>query len=159
MEGLDCARDFLAVVDYAHKPGALQAVLQTLREQNHGRLAVVFGAGGNRDAGKREPIGPRIAASWPIWWSSPTTIPRDEIPRRSGPPSGRGAADLPAEVVEIRRPARGDRHVRRLLGRPGDVVLIAGKGHESGQTGGGVTRPFDDRIELAGALIALGHRR
>ena len=71
LEAIERGQDFLAVVDYAHKPGALQAVLETLRRPG-ARLAVVFGAGGNRDPGKREPMG-RIAADPGIFIRSMAT--------------------------------------------------------------------------------------
>ncbi|RAV16203.1 UDP-N-acetylmuramoyl-L-alanyl-D-glutamate--2,6-diaminopimelate ligase [Mycolicibacterium sp. GF69] len=153
METVDRGQDFLALVDYAHKPGALQAVLETLRAQTRGRLAVVFGAGGNRDPGKRGPMG-RVAAELADLVVVTDDNPRDEDPAaiRAAIVDGAGAG---ADVVEI-----GDRRaaIRHAVAwaRPGDVVLIAGKGHEAGQTSAGVTRPFDDRDELAHALEAAG---
>lgn len=153
LELIDRGQDFLAVVDYAHKPGALSAVLETLRRPG-GRLAVVFGAGGNRDPGKRGPMG-EVAAGLADLVVVTDDNPRDEEPAeiRAAIVAGtRLAARNPAaEVVEIadRRAA-----IEHAVGwaRRGDVVVIAGKGHESGQTGGGRTRPFDDREELARAL-------
>ena len=95
--------------------------------------------------------------SWPTWWSSPTTTRATRIPPRSAPRSSPGRRGGPAQVVEI-----GDRReaIDHAVGwaRAGDVVLIAGKGHEAGQTSHGQTRPFDDRDELAGSLEALGSR-
>jgi UDP-N-acetylmuramoyl-L-alanyl-D-glutamate--2,6-diaminopimelate ligase len=158
LEPIDRGQGFLALVDYAHKPGALRAVLETLREQTRGRLAVVFGAGGNRDPGKREPMG-RVAAELADLVVVTDDNPRDEEPAaiRAAIMAGATAAPGGADVVEI-----GDR--REAIdhavawAQPGDVVLVAGKGHETGQTSHGQTRPFDDREELAGALEALGHR-
>lgn len=152
-------QDFLAVVDYAHKPGALSAVLHALRRPG-GRLAVVFGAGGNRDAGKREAMG-TVAADLADLVVVTDDNPRDEDPAaiRAAVLAGtRLASRSPApEVVEIadRRAAIG---YAVDWARPGDVVLIAGKGHERGQTAAGVTRPFDDREELARALDLSGAR-
>jgi UDP-N-acetylmuramoyl-L-alanyl-D-glutamate--2,6-diaminopimelate ligase len=152
LESVDRGQSFIALVDYAHKPGALQAVLQNLRRQTSGRLAVVLGAGGDRDRGKRNPMG-RIAAEL-----ADLVVVTDDNPRSEDPATIRAAilagaaeaGDL-AEVVEI-----GDRRaaIAHAVGwaHPGDVVLIAGKGHETGQTAKGVTRPFDDREELAAAL-------
>lgn len=153
LELVDRGQDFLAVVDYAHKPGALRAVLETLRRPG-GRLAVVFGAGGNRDPGKRAPMG-QAAAELADLVVVTDDNPRDEDPAAIRAAVIAGAARAgrrpPAEVVEIadRRAAIG-----HAVGwaRRGDVVVIAGKGHETGQTGGGQTRPFDDRDELAAAL-------
>jgi UDP-N-acetylmuramoyl-L-alanyl-D-glutamate--2,6-diaminopimelate ligase len=153
LESIDRGQQFLALVDYAHKPGALQAVLQTLRDQAVGRLAVVFGAGGNRDPGKREPMG-QVAAELADLVVITDDNPRDEDPADIRAAIVAGAAGGRAEVVEI-----GDR--RQAIdhavawARPGDIVLVAGKGHEAGQTSRGQTRPFDDRDELAGALEAL----
>jgi UDP-N-acetylmuramoyl-L-alanyl-D-glutamate--2,6-diaminopimelate ligase len=157
MEAIDRGQDFLALVDYAHKPDALRAVLETLRQQGAGRLAVVFGAGGNRDPGKREPMG-RVAAEVADRVVVTDDNPRDEDPAaiRAAVMAGATAAGSAAKLVEI-----GDRRaaIDYAVGwaHPGDVVLIAGKGHEAGQTSRGHTRPFDDRDELAGAIDALGH--
>jgi UDP-N-acetylmuramoyl-L-alanyl-D-glutamate--2,6-diaminopimelate ligase len=156
LEQIDRGQDFLALVDYAHKPGALGAVLQSLRRPE-GRLAVVFGAGGDRDPGKRRPMG-RIAAEL-----ANLVVVTDDNPRSEDPAAIRreildGAAEAggAAQVVEI-----GDRRaaIQHAVAwaAPGDVVLITGKGHETGQTRGGQTHPFDDRVELAAALEAL-HR-
>ncbi|MCV7285766.1 UDP-N-acetylmuramoyl-L-alanyl-D-glutamate--2,6-diaminopimelate ligase [Mycolicibacterium wolinskyi] len=159
LQPIDRGQDFLALVDYAHKPGALQAVLQTLRTSaaTH-RIAVVFGAGGNRDAGKREPMG-RVAAELADLVVVTDDNPRDEDPAaiRAAIMAGAVAAEGNAKVVEV-----GDRReaidYAVAWAGPGDIVLIAGKGHESGQTAGGQTRPFDDRDELAAALEALESR-
>jgi UDP-N-acetylmuramoyl-L-alanyl-D-glutamate--2,6-diaminopimelate ligase len=169
LEAIDRGQGFLALVDYAHKPGALRAVLETLRGQTGGqersdpgtstagRLAVVFGAGGNRDAGKREPMG-TVAAELADLVVVTDDNPRDEDPAaiRAAIMAGATAAGR-AEVMEI-----GDRReaidYAVAWARPGDAVLIAGKGHEAGQTSHGHTRPFDDRQELAAALEALGTR-
>lgn len=159
LEVIERGQDFLAVVDYAHKPGALRAVLETLRRPD-ARLAVVFGAGGNRDPGKREPMG-RVAAEFADLVVITDDNPRDEDPAtiRAAIAAGAGAAGrtgdgAPAELVEI-----GDRRsaIAHAVGwaRRGDVVVIAGKGHETGQTIAGQTRPFDDRAELARALETI----
>jgi len=154
LEAVDRGQDFLALVDYAHKPGALSAVLQTLRGQNSGRLAVVFGAGGDRDPGKRAPMG-AVAAELADLVVVTDDNPRSEDPAaiRAAIVAGAATAGGSAEVVEI-----GDRRaaIAHAVGwaRTGDVVLIAGKGHETGQTAGGQTRPFDDRAELAELLDA-----
>jgi UDP-N-acetylmuramoyl-L-alanyl-D-glutamate--2,6-diaminopimelate ligase len=154
LEPIDRGQGFLALVDYAHKPGALRAVLETLRAQSGGRLAVVFGAGGNRDPGKREPMG-RVAAELADLVVVTDDNPRDEEPAAIRAAIIAGAQGGPAQVVEI-----GDR--REAIdhavawAKPGDVVLIAGKGHETGQTSHGHTRPFDDREELARSLEVHG---
>jgi UDP-N-acetylmuramoyl-L-alanyl-D-glutamate--2,6-diaminopimelate ligase len=157
LEAVDRGQPFLALVDYAHKPGALRAVLETLRAQSAGRLAVVFGAGGNRDQGKREPMG-RVAAELADLVVVTDDNPRDEDPAVIRATILAGTAGTGAEVVEV-----GDRraaidHAVAWAGAD-DIVLIAGKGHEAGQTSHGQTRPFDDRDELSAALDALGARR
>jgi UDP-N-acetylmuramoyl-L-alanyl-D-glutamate--2,6-diaminopimelate ligase len=157
LEAIDRGQGFLALVDYAHKPGALRAVLATLRGQSSGRVAVVFGAGGNRDPGKRAPMG-AVAAELADLVVVTDDNPRDEDPAaiRAAITAGAIAAGG-AEVLDI-----GDRRdaIDHAVAwaRPGDVVLIAGKGHEAGQTSAGRTRPFDDRDELALALEALRSR-
>ena len=149
LEVVDRGQSFLAVVDYAHKPGALRAVLETLRPRT-GRLAVVFGAGGNRDAGKREAMG-RVAAELADLVVVTDDNPRDEDPAAIRAAILSGTGHPGRGVVEI-----GDRRTAIEYAvdwaHPGDVVVIAGKGHERGQTAAGVTRPFDDREELARAL-------
>src|SRR6185436_10569997 len=95
LEPVDRGQDFLALVDYAHKPGALRAVLETLREQTTGRVAVVFGAGGNRDPGKREPMG-RVAAEL-----ADLVVVTDDNPRDEDP------ATIRATIVAAARAAAG----------------------------------------------------
>ncbi|WP_246540746.1 UDP-N-acetylmuramoyl-L-alanyl-D-glutamate--2,6-diaminopimelate ligase [Mycobacterium spongiae] len=158
LEQIDRGQDFLALVDYAHKPGALRAVLTTLRHRDR-RLAVVFGAGGDRDPGKRGPMG-KIAAEL-----ADLVVITDDNPRSEDPAAIRGEilggaaeASATAQVVEIADRGAAIRHAVAWA-RPGDVVLIAGKGHETGQRSGGHVRPFDDRVELAEALAALEAQR
>ncbi|WP_373693487.1 UDP-N-acetylmuramoyl-L-alanyl-D-glutamate--2,6-diaminopimelate ligase [[Mycobacterium] burgundiense] len=155
LEPVEAGQDFLALVDYAHKPGALRAVLETLRAQRGaGRVAVVFGAGGNRDAGKRAPMG-QVAAELADLVVVTDDNPRDEDPAviRAAVLAGARAAGAAAEIVEVGDRRAAIEHAVRWA-RAGDVVLIAGKGHETGQTAAGVTVPFDDREQLAAALAA-----
>jgi UDP-N-acetylmuramoyl-L-alanyl-D-glutamate--2,6-diaminopimelate ligase len=158
LEDIDRGQDFLALVDYAHKPGALRAVLTALARPDR-RLAVVFGAGGERDPGKRAPMG-EIAAELADLVVVTDDNPRGEDPaaiRReimAGATAGGGAAVL----VEIADRRAAIEHAVAWAG-PGDVVLVAGKGHETGQRGATETRPFDDRVELAQALEAVRPRR
>ena len=151
LEEIDRGQDFLALVDYAHKPEALRAVLTTLQDPGR-RLAVVFGAGGDRDPGKRTAMG-AVAAEL-----ADLVVVTDDNPRSEDPAAirreiltGAGEAGTKAEVVEIGDRGEAIRHAVNWAG-PGDVVLIAGKGHETGQRTGDVVRPFDDRVELARAL-------
>ncbi|MFI7668959.1 Mur ligase family protein [Nocardia sp. NPDC049526] len=182
MQRVERGQDFLAIVDYAHKPAAVESVIATLRghlaagatgpeaERNHaghrerrksdtaadtgGRLAVVVGAGGDRDAGKRPLMGAAGARGADL------LIITDDNPRSEDPAAIRAALRLGALAVpeaergEVRE--IGDRAAAIAAAvdwaRPGDVVLVAGKGHEAGQEIQGVKHPFDDREVLAAAL-------
>ncbi len=137
-------------VDYAHTPDGLQTVLQALRPHTAGRLIVVFGCGGDRDKGKR-PIMGQIAASM-----ADVAILTDDNPRSEDPAAIR--AEVMAGVIHDRGRLieMGDRRdaIRQAVGMmgDGDVVVVAGKGHEQGQIVGGITHPFDDATEAAKAL-------
>ncbi|MGF1623892.1 MAG: UDP-N-acetylmuramoyl-L-alanyl-D-glutamate--2,6-diaminopimelate ligase [Alphaproteobacteria bacterium] len=134
------------IVDYAHKPEALQAALQALRAHAPGRLIVVFGCGGDRDTVKRPMMG-AIAARL-----ADLPIVTDDNPRTEEPAAIRASivAACP-DATEIGD--RADAITTAIeLAAPGDLVLIAGKGHETGQTAKGVTRPFDDRLVARQAI-------
>ncbi len=136
----------LAVVDYAHKPEALEAALAGLRPFATGRLICVFGCGGDRDRGKR-PIMGSIATS-----NADIVIVTDDNPRTEHP------ASIRAEILAAAPGAReiGDRAeaIRAAVGmlQPGDVVVVAGKGHETGQIVGQTVIPFSDHDCLGEAL-------
>lgn len=136
----------LAVVDYAHKPEALEAALVGLRPFATGRLICVFGCGGDRDRGKR-PIMGRIAAE-----NADIVIVTDDNPRTEEP------AAIRAEIMAGATGAReiGDRaeaiRAAAALMQPGDVVVVAGKGHETGQIVGETIIPFSDHDCLGAAL-------
>jgi UDP-N-acetylmuramoyl-L-alanyl-D-glutamate--2,6-diaminopimelate ligase len=139
----------LGVVDYAHKPEALAAALDACRPFATGRLICVFGCGGDRDRGKR-PIMGRIAAE-----KSDVVIVTDDNPRTETASAIRvevlaGAAG----ATEIGDRAEAIRSAVAMMG-PGDVVLVAGKGHETGQIVGETVLPFSDHDVLAEALGAL----
>lgn len=152
-EAVDVGQPFTLVVDYAHTPDGLENVLLTARalaRASGGRVIAVFGAGGDRDRGKRPEMG-RIASEL-----ADIAIVTSDNPRSEQPES------IIAEVVagtkakvEIER-ERGAAIARAVgLARAGDVVVVAGKGHEQGQEVAGVTHPFDDRLVAAEALRAL----
>lgn len=133
-------------VDYAHTPDGLETVLKALRPHATGRLIVVFGAGGDRDRAKRPLMG-EIAGRL-----ADVAIVTDDNPRSEDPAAIRRAVrEGCPDALEI-----GDRRaaIRAAVEqmRDGDVVIIAGKGHEQGQIVGGVTHPFDDATEAAEAL-------
>ncbi len=157
LEQVAAGQDHTLVVDYAHKPDALEAVLATLRPLTDGQVVVVVGAGGDRDTTKRPVMG-EIAARL-----ADVVIVTDDNPRTEDPAAIRaavlaGTRGGSAEVLEV-----GDRRlaireaVRRA--RPGDVVLVAGKGHESGQEVDGVVHPFDDRRVAAEEVRAVRAER
>ena len=156
LERVDAGQPFLAVVDYAHKPDAVTAALTALRPQTAGRLLIVLGAGGDRDPGKRPLMG-EIAARL-----ADVLVVTDDNPRSEDPAAIRsavlaGAAEVPAaERAETHE--EGDRRAAiRLavsLAGPGDVLVVAGKGHETGQEVHGTVHPFDDRDVLREELSA-----
>ncbi|MGI8881820.1 MAG: UDP-N-acetylmuramoyl-L-alanyl-D-glutamate--2,6-diaminopimelate ligase [Jatrophihabitans sp.] len=152
MERVDCGQPFLAIVDYAHKPAAVAAAVQTLRPLTPGRLITVLGCGGDRDRMKRPVMG-AVAAQ-----GSDLLIVTDDNPRTEDPATIRaamlaGAAEAApsAEVRDIGDRAEAIAAAVRTA-RAGDTVLVAGKGHEPGQEIAGVLHPFDDRVELRRAL-------
>nr|WP_236719099.1 UDP-N-acetylmuramoyl-L-alanyl-D-glutamate--2,6-diaminopimelate ligase [Wenjunlia vitaminophila] len=161
LERVDAGQPFLAVVDYAHKTDAVESVLRTLRGVTKGALHVVVGCGGDRDPHKRGPMGAAAArlADTAVFTSD---NPRSEDPLAILSAMLAGAAGVPAHergavLVDGDRAAAIATAVARA--RPGDTVLVAGKGHEQGQETAGVTRPFDDRQVLREAIEARCDRR
>ncbi len=153
-EAIDEGQDFAVVVDYSHKPDALAAVLRAARALGDGRLTVVFGAGGDRDRIEATRDGACRAAARGL---------RDRDERQ---PALRGSARdhrrgrCRAQERTSRSIPTGVRRSRRRSTRAeaGDVVVIAGKGHEQGQEIAGVVHPFDDREVARAALRALTER-
>jgi UDP-N-acetylmuramoyl-L-alanyl-D-glutamate--2,6-diaminopimelate ligase len=156
MERVELGQEFAAVVDYAHKPDAVTAVLSALRPVTAGRLIVVIGAGGDRDQGKRQLMGAAAAELADL------VIVTDDNPRGENPASIRaavldGAAGGPGAAIEIGDRAEAIAHAVTIAHR-GDTVVVAGKGHESGQEIAGVVHPFDDRDVLTAAITELNGR-
>ncbi|MBO3745443.1 UDP-N-acetylmuramoyl-L-alanyl-D-glutamate--2,6-diaminopimelate ligase [Streptosporangiaceae bacterium NEAU-GS5] len=154
MERVPGGDGFEVIVDYAHKPGAVESVLGSLRSVTEGRLTVVIGCGGDRDRGKRPLMGEAAArlADLAIFTSD---NPRTEDPLAILSAMMDGALGVPAAerahvVVEPDRAAAIELAVSRA--RNGDVVVVAGKGHEQGQYVAGEVIPFDDREVVAEAL-------
>ncbi len=136
----------IAVVDYAHKPEALDAALDALRPFATGKLICVFGCGGNRDTGKRPVMG-AIAAR-----KADVVIVTDDNPRNEQPGDIRAAVLSAAPgAMEIGDRAEAIRAGVAMLGA-GDVLLVAGKGHEAGQIIGDVTVPFSDHEQIQAAI-------
>jgi UDP-N-acetylmuramoyl-L-alanyl-D-glutamate--2,6-diaminopimelate ligase len=154
-EPVDEGQDFGVLVDYAHTPEALENVLRAAREVTRGRLHVVFGAGGDRDRGKR-----------PLMGAAARRLADRVIVTSDNPRSEEPEAIVDAIMEGAGRGAEREIDRRRAIAlaidtaEPGDVVVIAGKGHEQGQEfANGRKEPFDDVTEARNALRArLGAR-
>src|SRR5699024_4433712 len=162
MQAVDAGQPFLAVVDYAHKPGAVAAVVRTLSDylpSPTGRIGIVLGAGGNRDHDKRPMMGEEAAKV------ADAVFVTDDNPRDEEP------APIRSMILDgVRKAAKGrDANGEKVFyddfpgranairaavawARPGDAIVVAGKGHETGQEGRGEIHPFSDLEELAAAL-------
>jgi len=152
LEMVDCGQDFTVLVDYAHKPDALANVLATLREIAMGRIILVFGCGGDRDRGKRPRMG-HIAKKYSNYFVITSDNSRSERTQDI-------IAEIEAGVGECSYYCtQPDRTLAIGLAianaRPGDVVLIAGKGHETYQIIGSTIAPYDDREQARQALREL----
>lgn len=146
LEPMGTAQGALGLVDYAHKPEALAHALDALRPYTSGRLICVFGCGGDRDAGKRPLMG-AIAAE-----KADHVIVTDDNPRSENPATIRAAILAAAPGArEIGDRAEAIRTAVAMLA-PGDVLIVAGKGHETGQIIGEKTLPFSDSAVLSAAL-------
>jgi UDP-N-acetylmuramoyl-L-alanyl-D-glutamate--2,6-diaminopimelate ligase len=150
-EPVDERQPFLVLVDYAHTPDSLDNVLRAARELTDGRVICVFGAGGDRDRGKRPLMG-EIATRL-----ADLAIVTSDNPRSEDP-------DAIIDAIEAGMTGTWEREVDRRvaieravsLAAPGDVVVIAGKGHEQGQEfADGRKEPFDDKTVAAAALRAV----
>ncbi len=160
MERVDAGQEYLALVDYAHTPVAVTSLLATARELIAGRLIVVLGCGGDRDRGKRPLMGAAAVGGADV------AILTSDNPRSEDPLA------ILAEMQEGARRAADERQCADCVlvqpdraaaiaeavaqARPGDAVVIAGKGHETGQDIGGTIHPFDDRSVLHDAILAAG---
>ena len=147
-ERVDEGQPFTVLVDYAHTPGALETALRSARELDRGRVICVFGAGGDRDRSKRPLMGQVVSELADV------ALVTSDNPRGEDPAAiaSEIAGDLELDIELDRRRAIG-----RALesARAGDVVVIAGKGHEQGQEIAGSKLPFDDREVARDALRAL----
>ncbi|MEW2456139.1 UDP-N-acetylmuramoyl-L-alanyl-D-glutamate--2,6-diaminopimelate ligase [Streptomyces albus] len=159
LQRVDAGQDYLAIVDYAHKPDAVESVLYAVRKVTDGAVHAVLGCGGDRDPHKRPAMGAALARL------SDTAVLTSDNPRSEDPLAilaamlG-GAAEVPAHergtvLLEEDRAAA----IRAAVARaePGDSVLVLGKGHEQGQDIAGVVRPFDDVEVLREAIRERTH--
>jgi UDP-N-acetylmuramoyl-L-alanyl-D-glutamate--2,6-diaminopimelate ligase len=153
-ELVDAGQDFVVAVDYAHKPDALGRLLESARRLRPRRLITVFGCGGDRDRAKRPVMG-RIAAELGDYTLVTSDNPRSEDPlaiieeilagmRLIDPEGGRHDFEVDRRSAIRRAVCAAER---------GDIVLIAGKGHETYQLIGGERLPFDDRVQARAALV------
>ncbi|MBN1595677.1 UDP-N-acetylmuramoyl-L-alanyl-D-glutamate--2,6-diaminopimelate ligase, partial [candidate division FCPU426 bacterium] len=162
MERIPGRHPFAVLVDYAHTPDALEKVLRAARDFTSKRLIVVFGCGGNRDQAKRGPMG-----AWAATLADITVItsdnPRQEDPRKIIGSIVRGYQSVKAPAASGRRMQVEPDRMRAIakalaMARPGDTVLIAGKGHEQYQLVKNRTIRFDDRLAAAAVLMQAARR-
>jgi len=155
LESIECGQPFGVYIDYAHSPDALLNVLRTVRELTRGRVLLTFGCGGSRDKGKRPKMG-AVAAK-----HADVTIITTDNPRKEKP------SEIAAQIEQGYREARGEgcaveldrrRAIEEILrqARPGDSVIIAGKGHETYQEFEDTVVPFDDGVHAREALAVMG---
>jgi UDP-N-acetylmuramoyl-L-alanyl-D-glutamate--2,6-diaminopimelate ligase len=157
-ERIDAGQPFAVIVDYAHTPDGLERALAAARELSHGRLVVVFGAGGDRDHGKRPLMG-EAAARLADLVVLTSDNPRSEDPEVIIAEVLAGIAPGAAAGAVTIEPDRA-RAIEAAFSAAGhdDVVLIAGKGHETGQEIAGRVVPFDDAEVARRILEQMGHR-
>lgn len=157
IEMLDTGTPYRVILDYSHSPDALKNILKTVREFTRGRVIALFGCGGDRDHGKRPmmgEIGGKLADLCILTSDNPRT--EDPMAILSAVESGIKPTGKPYVVIENRREAI--RHALEI-GREGDVIVLAGKGHETYQEIMGVKRPFDEKVvvqELLAEMRAAG---
>jgi UDP-N-acetylmuramoyl-L-alanyl-D-glutamate--2,6-diaminopimelate ligase len=159
MERVDAGQAFLALVDYAHTPRAVEGLLATVRQITSGRVITVLGCGGDRDAGKRPLMGEAVARL------SDVAVLTNDNPRSEDPAvilaameaGARGVSGGARLLVIADRAAAITAAVSEA--GAGDAVVVAGKGHETGQEQDGRITPFDDRQALRSALDELGAAR
>ena len=149
-ERVEAGQDFTVVVDFAHTPDAIRTMVVAAREITSGRVIAVGGAGGDRDRAKRPLMGVALA-------SADLAVITSDNPRTEDPDAiiAQVTAQLqPGEAVRVEPDRRRAIAIALAAASPGDIVLILGKGHETGQDVHGVVTPFDDRVVAAEALAA-----
>lgn len=156
IEVVPAPADYTVLIDYAHTPDALENILSTVRDLARGKVICVFGCGGDRDRSKRPVMG-AIAADLADLAVVTSDNPRTEEPEAiiNDILAGMAGSGTPRLVIPDRREA-----IRRALGeaKAGDVVVLAGKGHETYQEIGGVQYHLDEREEVAAYFAPLGNR-
>ncbi|WP_166243824.1 UDP-N-acetylmuramoyl-L-alanyl-D-glutamate--2,6-diaminopimelate ligase [Paenibacillus turpanensis] len=159
VEAVNEGQSFAVLVDYAHSPDGLQNVLSTVKEFAEKRIITVFGCGGDRDRTKR-PIMGRIAAEYSDYVIVTSDNPRSEEPNAILKDIEQGIAEYgyPKQRYELIEDRRQAIEKAIEMAGPEDVVLIAGKGHETYQIIQGVTHDFDDRVVAANAIRRITNR-
>ena len=151
LEKVDLGQSFSALVDYAHSPDSVRSVLETLRTSTVGKVIAVLGCGGDRDRSKRPLMGAALLAGSDLAIFT-SDNPRSEDPAQIINEMVSGLTLATTSVIEVDRKQAIVKAV--AAAEPGDVVVILGKGHESGQEIAGVKHDFDDRLVLAAAIEA-----
>jgi UDP-N-acetylmuramoyl-L-alanyl-D-glutamate--2,6-diaminopimelate ligase len=151
LEKVDLGQSFSALVDYAHSPDSVRSVLETLRTSTAGKVIAVLGCGGDRDRSKRALMGAALLAGSDLAIFT-SDNPRSEDPAQIINEMVSGLTLATTSVIEVDRKEAIEKAV--AAAEPGDVVVILGKGHESGQEIAGVKHDFDDRLVLAAAIEA-----
>ena len=151
LEKVDLGQPFSALVDYAHSPDSVTRVLAALRENTTGKIVAVLGCGGDRDKGKRPLMGAALLAGSDIAIFT-SDNPRSEDPAQIAKDMVSGLVLTETASIELDRKRAIELAV--AAAKPGDVVVVLGKGHESGQEIAGVKHNFDDRLVLAAAIEA-----
>jgi UDP-N-acetylmuramoyl-L-alanyl-D-glutamate--2,6-diaminopimelate ligase len=157
MESVSTGLPFTVFVDYAHTDDALEALLEAARAINPNRILVVFGCGGNRDSGKRFDMGATAARLADLLFPT-SDNPRDEDPAEILHQIQEGIASVPGAPTRTTVCTDREKAIQAALGTAveNDLVVIAGKGHETTQTVDGATRPFDDREVVRRLLAQIG---
>jgi len=156
LERVEAGQPFAAVVDYAHTPDALERALAACREHTQGRVLLVFGCGGDRDRGKRPLMGAVASRAADRAWVT-NDNPRSEDPKTIAEQILAGVPQGAAAKFETLLDRRAAIAAALSEARPGDLVLVAGKGHETTQSTAGVVTPFDDRA-VTRELLRAGSR-
>ena len=151
LERIDRGQPFSAIVDYAHTPDAVERILEAIRAHSTGRIIGVLGCGGDRDPSKRPLMGAAIARGTDIAFLT-SDNPRSEDPYQIIAQMASGAHGVKGSDIRVEVDRGIAISLAVDLAKAGDIVLIAGKGHEQGQESLGVIKPFDDREVLAHAV-------
>lgn len=151
LEKVDLGQSFTALVDYAHSPDSVKSVLETLRKSTSGRVIALLGCGGDRDKSKRPLMGAALLAGSDLAIFT-SDNPRSEDPTQIIKEMIAGLALPSTSVIEVDRKRAIE--IAVAAAKSDDVVVLLGKGHESGQEIAGVKHNFDDRLVLAAAIEA-----